>query len=82
MGTLFLGSCASGVIWSRIGMTETEFLNTKKNRKRVHLVQESMTKSIYKANEFNFFFYFQDKILVEKNQGERQSDFILENRNR
>ncbi|WP_156305990.1 hypothetical protein [Sphingobacterium endophyticum] len=82
LGALFLSSCGSGKVWSRIGMTEQEFLETKKNRKRIHLVQQTLTKTVYKANDFNFFYYFQDKILVEQNQGQRQSDFILENRNR
>lgn len=82
LGALFLSSCGSGKVWSRIGMSEQEFLETKKNRKRVHLVQQTISKSVYKANDFNFFYYFQDKILVEKNQGQRQSDFILENRTR
>lgn len=82
LGALFFSSCGSGKVWSRIGMSEQEFLETKKNRKRVHLVQQTISKSVYKANDFNFFYYFQDKILVEKNQGQRQSDFILENRTR
>ncbi|WP_099366032.1 hypothetical protein [Sphingobacterium sp. 1.A.4] len=82
LGALLLSSCGSGKVWSRIGMSEQEFLETKKNRKRVHLVQQTISKSVYKANDFNFFYYFQDKILVEQNQGQRQSDFILENRTR
>lgn len=82
LGALFLSSCGSGKVWSRIGMSEQEFLDTKKNRKRVHLVQQTISKSVYKANDFNFFYYFQDKILVEQNQGQRQSDFIFENRTR
>ncbi len=82
LGTLFFTSCGSGKVWSRIGMTEEEFLNTKKNRKRVHLIQESLTNSVYKANDFNFFYYFQNKVLIEKNQGQRSPDVIFENRTR
>jgi len=82
LGVFFLNSCSSGAVWSRIGMPEREFLETKKNRKRVHLVQQNATSSVYKHNDANWFFYFQNQILVEKNQGQRQSDFIFENRNR
>jgi len=66
-GMLFLNSCSSGAVWSRIGMPEHEFLETKKNRKRVHLVQQNATSSVYKHNDMNWFYYFQNQVLIEKN---------------
>lgn len=48
----------------------------------MHIVQENARTTVYKMNEGNYFFYFENNILVEKNQGQRQADVIFENRNR
>lgn len=79
---LLLNSCSSGGVWSRIGMTKQEFLTTKKNSKRVYVVKQNATTTIYKVKDANWFYYFENNILVEENEGERQSDYIFENRNR
>ncbi|MEN5086605.1 hypothetical protein ABE426_09060 [Sphingobacterium faecium] len=79
---LLVSSCSKKVYYS-LGMSENDFLI--KNRKAVSLYKKSLNSSTYLQGDGydgSWFYYFNNGILTELNQGQRQSDFILENRNR